>query len=100
MSFQDNTEEADLITNQQTDETSETEFQETLASESHYEDAELTPQAKAIKEKRIEENRLARESLKNLPQIVAELEKQKFFKSMPEAEDYEKEIDEFRAKIP
>ena len=100
MSAQDNTVAEDNILNLETEETTEESSQENLESESHDEDADLTPQAKAFKEKRREENRQAREALKKLPQIEAELEKQKFFKSMPDAEDYEKEIDEFRAKNP
>lgn len=100
MSEQDNNVEENNITNLETEETTVEESQETLESESHDEDAELTPQAKAFKEKRREENRQAREALKEVPQLKAELEFNKFLRKNPEAEDYEQDINEFRAKNP
>jgi len=90
-------EDIDLITNDETVETSDNEFQETLEpDESEY----LTPQAQAYKEKRREENRQAREALKEVPLLKAELEKQKFYKGNPNAEDYEVETDEFLVNNP
>ncbi len=96
----DYTEEADLITNEQTEETTVEQSQETLESDSQYEDDGLTPQARAYKEKRREENRQAREALKELPSIKAKLEFTEFLRKTPQAEDYEKEITDFRAKNP
>lgn len=101
MSEQDYNADDDSTLNIETEETTEESSQETLESDSYEsQDDWLTQKAREFKEKRREENRQAREALKKLPQIEAELEKQKFFKSMPDAEDYEKEIDEFRAKNP
>lgn len=101
MSEQDFTDELDITTNEETEETTVEESQETLESDSHDEEAdELTPQAKAFKEKRREENRQAREALKEVPQLKAELEFNKFLRKNPEAEDYEQDITEFRAKNP
>jgi hypothetical protein len=93
----DYTEEEDLITNS-TEETPENEFQTPEQDDSQ--DDGLTPQALAFKNQRAEENRKKREALEEVPRLRAELEKQKFFKKSPQAEDYEKEIDEFRAKNP
>jgi len=90
-------EDIDLITSDEAVETSDNEFQETLEpDESEY----LTPQAQAYKEKRREENRQAREALKEVPLLKAELEKQKFYKGNPNAEDYEVETDEFLVNNP
>ena len=101
MSEQDTTVAEDNILNLETEETTVESSQETLESDSHDEDAqELTPQAKAFKEKRREENRQAREALKEVPQLKAELEFNKFLRKNPEAEDYEQDINEFRAKNP
>lgn len=100
MSEQDEAELIDSTTNNETEETTVEESQENLESDFHDEDAELTPQAKAFKEKRREENRQAREALKEVPQLKAELEFNKFLRKSPEAEEYEQDIKDFRAKNP
>jgi hypothetical protein len=96
----DTTEEVDFTNNDNTEETTVEESQETLESESQYEDDGLTPQARAFKERRREENRQAREALKELPSIKAKLEFTEFLRKTPQAEDYEKDITDFRAKNP
>lgn len=74
-------EEIDLTTNDETEGTTVEESQGNLEPDSpEAQDDGLTPQARAYKEKRREENRQAREALARLPKIEAELEKQKFFK--------------------
>ena len=91
----------ETTTNLETEETTVEESRENLESDSNDEYAEeLTPQAKAFKEKRREENRQAREALKEVPQLKAELEFNKFLRKNPEAEDYEQDINDFRAKNP
>lgn len=102
MSEQDNTAEENSTLNLETEETTEESSQENLESESHDEDADdgLTPQAKAFKEKRREENKAMREAAKEVPILKAELEFNKFLRKYPEAEEYETEIKEFRAKNP
>jgi hypothetical protein len=96
----DTTEDVDFTNNDNTEETTVEQSQETLESESQYEDDGLTPQARAFKEKRREENRQAREALKELPSIKAKLEFTEFLRKTPQAEEYEKDITDFRAKNP
>lgn len=73
---------------------------EETTSQTPEQEDELTPQAIAFKNQRAEENRKKREALEKVPKLEAELEKQKFFRKSPEAEEFEAEIDDFRAKNP
>ena len=62
-----------------------------------------TPQEKAareFKEKRREENRLAREALKEVPKLKAQLARLDFLKSNPVAEDYIDEIEKMVEENP
>jgi len=93
-------EDIDLITSDETEETSENESQETLEPEFQEEDDGLTPAARNFKEKRREENARAREALSEVPKLKAQLEKHIFYKSNPNAEDYEVETDEFLVNNP
>lgn len=99
MSAQDETEELDFTTNETTDDSTETELETFEPSDSEDE----TPQeakARQFANTRAEENRRKREALEKVPKLEAELEKQKFFRKSPEAEEYETDIDDFRAKNP
>jgi hypothetical protein len=95
---------ADIIDGKTPNETEETtiESQETLESEVTPEapDDGLTDQARAFKEKRREENRVNREKAARLDKVESELEFTKFLRKNPEAEDFEKDIQEFRQKNP
>lgn len=100
MSEQDFNAEDDSIINDTTDDSTE---QENLEDLEPVETQEETPQeAKARKfaNDRAEENRRKREALEKVPKLEAELEFNKFLRKNPDAEDYEKEITEFRAKNP
>ena len=101
MSEQDETVDGNNILNADTVETSDNESLETL--EQVETDTPETPQETKAREwanNRAEENRKKREALEKVPKLEAELEKQKFFRKAPEAEDYEQDIDDFRAKNP
>lgn len=101
MSEQDTTVAEDNITNLETDDSTETELETLEPVES--EDTPETPQeAKARKfaNDRAEENRRKREALEKVPKLEAELEFNKFLRKNPEAEDYEQDITDFRAKNP
>lgn len=84
--------------NLETEETTEEMSQENLEPESQEE--ELTPWAQAFKERRREENKAMREAAKEVPILKAKLEFNEFLRKSPEAEEYETEIKEFRAKNP
>ena len=97
--------ELDTTINETTDDSTEQQDQanleaESTESEEHYDDDGLTNAQRQFKEKRREENRQAREALKKLPQLEAELEFNRFLRKSPDAEDYEQEIKEFRVKNP
>lgn len=96
----DETEELDFTTNEETDDSTEQENLETFEpSDSEYETLQET-KARQFANTRAEENRRKREALEKVPKLEAELEKQKFFRKSPEAEEYETDIDDFRAKNP
>jgi len=97
----DITEDVDFTINDTTDDSTEQENLETLEpSEMHYEETAQEAKARQFANTRAEENRRKREALEKVPKLEAEIEKQKFFRKSPDAESYEKEIDDFRAKNP
>lgn len=103
MSEQD-LDEGNITTNAETDETTVEESQANLEADvptyETEEDDGLTDAQRRFKEQRREENRKAREALKKVPQLEAELEFNRFLRKNPDAENYEKEINDFRAKNP
>jgi hypothetical protein len=99
MSAQDENEDIDLTTNDTTDETTVEESQSTSEDVDNESEHEETP-AERFKNQRAEENRRKREALEKVPKLEAELEFNKFLRKNPEAEDYEDDIKEFRAKNP
>lgn len=100
MSEQDTTVAEDNTINLETDDSTETELETLEPVESEQEETPKEAAARKFANDRAEENRRKREALEKVPKLEAELEKQKFFRKSPEAEDYEKDIDDFRAKNP
>lgn len=101
MSEQDYIADDDSTLNIETDDSTETELETLEPVESDYETE--TPQetkARKFANDRAEENRRKREALEKVPKLEAELEFNKFLRKNPDAEDYEQEINEFRAKNP
>ena len=84
-------------------ETDDSTDQENLEGFEPSESEDETPQeakARQFANTRAEENRRKREALEKVPKLEAELEFNKFLRKNPDAEDYEQEINEFRAKNP
>jgi len=100
MSEQDNTVELDNITNETTDDSTETELETTAPVESEFTETAQEAKARKFANDRAEENRRKREALEKVPKLEAELEFNKFLRKNPEAEDYETDINDFRAKNP
>jgi hypothetical protein len=101
MSEQDENVDGNNILNADTVETSDNESLEIL--EQVESDTPETPQETKAREwanNRAEENRRKREALEKVPKLEAELEFNKFLRKNPEAEDYEQDIKDFRAKNP
>lgn len=101
MSEQDNLADENSTINLETEETTEESSQENFESESHdSQDNGETPKSREWKEKLREEKKALREAAQEVPKLKAELEFNKFLRKHPEAEDYEQDITEFRAKNP
>lgn len=83
-----------------TDDSTETELETLEPVESEVQETPQEAKARKFANDRAEENRRKREALEKVPKLEAELEKQKFFRKSPEAEEYETDIDDFRAKNP
>ncbi len=98
MSEQDYIADEDSTINLETEETTEESFQENFESESH--DSQETPKSREWKERLREEKKALREAAQEVPKLREELEFNKFLRKTPQAEDYEPEIKEFRAKNP
>ncbi len=100
MSAQDETVVEDNITNLETDDSTETELETLEPVESEFAETPQEAKARKFANDRAEENRRKREALEKVPKLEAELEFNKFLRKNPEAEDYEQDITEFRAKNP
>lgn len=100
MSAQDETEELDFTTNETTDDSTETELETLEPVESDEQETPQEEKARKFANDRAEANRLKREALEKVPKLEAELEFNKFLRKNPEAEDYEIDINDFRAKNP
>lgn len=100
MSEQDETIAEDNITNLETDDSTETELETLEPVESEYAETPQEAKARKFANDRAEENRRKREALEKVPKLEAELEFNKFLRKNPEAEDYEQDINDFRAKNP
>lgn len=90
----------DNITNLETDDSTETELETLEPVESEFAETPQEAKARKFANDRAEENRRKREALEKVPKLEAELEFNKFLRKNPEAEDYEQDITEFRAKNP
>lgn len=99
MSEQDYNADLDSTTNETTDDSTETEL-ETLEPVDNHEETAKEAKAREWANNRAEENRRKREALEKVPKLEAELEFNKFLRKNPEAEDYETDINDFRAKNP
>lgn len=86
--------------NLETDDSTETELETLEPVESEIEETPQQEKARKFANDRAEENRRKREALEKVPKLEAELEFNKFLRKNPEAEDYETDINEFRAKNP
>ena len=100
MSAQDETVVEDNITNLETADSTETELENLEPVESEFAETPQEAKARKFANDRAEENRRKREALEKVPKLEAELEFNKFLRKNPEAEDYEQDITEFRAKNP
>lgn len=100
MSEQDNTVELDNTLNETTDDSTETELETLEPVESEFAETPQETKARKFANDRAEENRRKREALEKVPKLEAELEFNKFLRKNPEAEDYEQDINDFRAKNP
>ena len=86
--------------NLETDDSTETELETLEPVESEFTETPQEAKARKFANDRAEENRRKREALEKVPKLEAELEFNKFLRKNPEAEDYETDINEFRAKNP
>lgn len=100
MSAQDEIVELDNTLNETTDDSTETELETLEPVESEFAETPQETKARKFANDRAEENRRKREALEKVPKLEAELEFNKFLRKNPEAEDYETDINEFRAKNP
>lgn len=90
----------DNTLNLETVDSTETELETTAPDESEFAETAQEAKARQFANTRAEENRKKREALEKVPKLEAELEFNKFLRKNPEAEDYETDINEFRAKNP
>lgn len=90
----------DNTLNLETDDSTETELETLEPVESEFVETPQETKARKFANDRAEENRRKREALEKVPKLEAELEFNKFLRKNPEAEDYEQDINEFRAKNP
>ena len=90
----------DNILNLETDDSTDQENLETLEPVDAPEETAQEAKAREWANNRAEENRRKREALEKVPKLEAELEFNKFLRKNPEAEDYEQDINDFRAKNP
>ncbi len=100
MSEQDETVVEDNILNLETDDSTETELETLEPVESDFAETPQETKARKFANDRAEDNRRKREALEKVPKLEAELEFNKFLRKNPEAEDYEQDINDFRAKNP
>lgn len=90
----------DNILNLETEDSTETELETLEPFESEQPETPQEAKARKFANERAEENRRKREALEKVPKLEAELEFNKFLRKNPEAEDYEQDINDFRAKNP
>lgn len=100
MSEQDNNADLDSTLNETTDDSTETELETLEPVEDETPETPQEAKARKFANDRAEENRRKREALEKVPKLEAELEFNKFLRKNPEAEDYEQDINDFRAKNP
>lgn len=86
--------------NLETDDSTETELETLEPVESEHTETPQEAKARKFANDRAEENRRKREALEKVPKLEAELEFNKFLRKNPEAEEYEADINDFRAKNP
>lgn len=90
----------DNTLNLETADSTETELETLEPVESDFTETPQEAKARKFANDRAEENRKKREALEKVPKLEAELEFNKFLRKNPEAEDYEQDINDFRAKNP
>lgn len=100
MSEQDEIADLNSTINETTDDSTETELETLEPVESDFTETPQEAKARKFANDRAEENRRKREALEKVPKLEAELEFNKFLRKSPEAEEYEQDIADFRAKNP